>query len=88
MVTHNKVLAGADNHQSRHQKQIDVFIGPTSQPQHLAVQNEHKLDQQQYRAVCGANTTGLEVQKLPPNDVKVSCPDCAEQLKLWKDIHT
>lgn len=72
-------------------KEVEVFVGPTGQPQHLAVLNEHKHyfpvgAEASHRAVCGGDTSGQTVAKVPASDAKFACQDCAEQFKLWKEV--
>jgi len=73
-------------------EKVDAFVGGNNQPQHLAVLNEHKEYLPEattsHRAVCGGETTGQTVATIPVSDAKFACKDCAEQFKLWKEIHS
>ena len=71
-------------------KKVWAFVNGAA-PQHLAVLNEHKHHlpvgaEAQYRAVCGGDTSGQEMQQIDPGDARFACKDCAEQLKLWKEV--
>jgi hypothetical protein len=73
-------------------KKIDVYVNGQNQPQHLAVMNEQKHylpagSEPAWRAICGLDVTGLEVNSVEHKEVKLPCKDCDGQLKIWREVH-
>jgi hypothetical protein len=73
-------------------KLIDVYVDSENKPQHLASPNElpeyakAPTEKELYRPVCGGNADGFSVKKLPAQEVKCKCKDCADQLEMYLDV--
>lgn len=74
--------------------EVDVYVDGSKRPQHLAIPNEQFQHLQvqgkqsdAFRPVCGTPVQGLDVVKQSPQDTHLACPQCEEQLDMWKDIH-